>query len=437
MTPGKPTVHRLLGGSTLLAALGALVVASATPTSASPLVWGNAQAWVADGDLAAGHSTAVSFGGDSTDDATADDVFGPLAEYAEISGESRAFVDEDGAHAEARVDSLSLRLTVNDLIDLGMVDAPRVTGPDDSGTSPEEEPDPNSTEENEERGSGPEGQEDSEITEVPREDSEHGDGEPEQEIPYEEERDPEVPESPEVVGTPKVTETPLEEAPEGLGVSEVRVLPGSPSNEEAPEHAAPRAVDIDGEEIAVELTMADVVTSASAEYEGKTEATFEHGDITVFGEPVENLEDGAHSSPNVVEIFDKDGELVDEVLVSVHFVVNESIFEDDDEDWRGEGVRSWLTVWIQAGDTEDEDGFVVDLADSWALGSLYDEVSPPPERGTAGGAVEESTSGGNLATTGSSLTALVTAAIVAVGGGTAATLLARKRTTAMDDQIED
>ena len=102
MTPGKATVHRLLGGSTLFAALGALVVASATPASASPLTWGNAQAWVADGDLAAGHSTAVGFGGDSQEHATAADVFGPLADHAEISGESRALVDQDGARAQTR-----------------------------------------------------------------------------------------------------------------------------------------------------------------------------------------------------------------------------------------------------------------------------------------------------------------------------------------------
>src|SRR5699024_12180615 len=92
---------------------------------------------------------------------------------------------------------------------------------------------------------------------------------------------------------------------------------------------------------------------------------------TAFGEPVEPLESGEHDSvKEVVEIFDEEGQLVEEVPVGVHFVVNESTFEDDDEDWQGKGVRSWLTVWIHVGDMEGEDGFVFDLADSWALGSL-------------------------------------------------------------------
>lgn len=433
MTPGKPTVRRLLGGGTLFAALGALVVASATPASASPLAWGNAQAWVADGDLAAGYSTAVSFGGDSEDHATAEDVFGPLAEYAEISGESRTFIDQDGAHAEARVESLSFRLTVGDLIGLGMIDAPPAVTPDD--TPSDEELDPDSAEGREDAESSPESSETPETPEAldePEGDVGNGDGEPEQGTPYEEPRDPEPTES------PKAMETPEEEPVEGLGVSDARILPVSPSNEENPGNREPRTDDFDDDEVAIEFTMDDVVTSASAGYGGTAEATFEHGDITAFGESVDSLADGAHSSADVVEVFDEDGELLEEVPVGVHFVVSESTFDDDDEDWRGEGVRSWLTVWIQAGDVEGEDGFAVDLADSWALGSLYNEDSPASGRGSGGEEmVEETTSGGNLATTGSSLTALVTAAIVAVGGGTAATFLARKRTTAMDDQIED
>src|SRR5699024_11361309 len=100
------------------------VVLSACQSSSSSLMWSNSQTWVADVDLAAGHSTAVGFGGDSQDHATAADVFGPLADYAEISGESRALVDQDGARAQARVESASLRLTVDDLIELGMIDPP-------------------------------------------------------------------------------------------------------------------------------------------------------------------------------------------------------------------------------------------------------------------------------------------------------------------------
>src|SRR5699024_11615589 len=58
VSPGKATVHRLLGGSTLFAALGALVVASATPASASPRTCGHARAWGADGARDAGPSPA-------------------------------------------------------------------------------------------------------------------------------------------------------------------------------------------------------------------------------------------------------------------------------------------------------------------------------------------------------------------------------------------
>ena len=426
MTPGKATVHRLLGGSTLFAALGALVVASATPASASPLTWGNAQAWVADGDLAAGHSTAVGFGGDSQEHATAADVFGPLADHAEINGESRALVDQDGARAQTRVEFASLRLTVDDLVELGMIDPPSTPDNTDGDSPSDQEPEPDSTEEHEDTEPSPES---SEPPDAPEESP--GDDEPEQDSPYEEPQDPDATES------PRATEAP-EENPEDPGMSDARTLPLSSPNEDDPEERAPRAADVDGEEVAIEFTVADLATSADAQYDGTTEADFEHGDITVFGEPVEPLESGEHNSvKEVVEIFDEEGRLVEEVPIGVHFVVNESTFEDDDEDWQGKGVRSWLTVWIQVGDMEGEDGFVFDLADSWALGSLYDGDSPALEKESGDEVVEENTSGGNLATTGSSLAALVTAAIVAVGGGGAATFLARKRTTAMDDRIED
>lgn len=434
MTPGKPTVHRLFGGGTLLAALGALVIASATPASATPLAWGNAQAWVADGDLAAGYSTAVSFGGDSEDHATADDVFGPLSEYAEISGESRTFIDDEGAHAEAQVDSAALQVTVGDLVELGMIDLPPETEPSDGGTLSDEEAELSPAEEREDQEPSPE------SSEAPEGNEGNGnENEEVQETPYEDPESSESPEATETTETPEATETPEEaEVPEdepSPTVSDARVLPLSPSDEETPGDRVPR--ESWAEEPAIEFTVADVSTSASAGYGGQTEATFEHGDITAFGEPVGPLDDGANGRESVVEIHDKDGELVEEVPVSVHFVVNESTFEDEDEDWEGEGIRSWLTVWIQTGEAEDESGFAVDLADSWAVGSLYNEGTPPAESERGGEKVEENVSGGNLATTGSSLVALVTAAVVAVGGGTAATFLARKRTTAMDDQIED
>src|SRR5699024_5610036 len=141
------------------------------------------------------------------------------------------------------------------------------------------------------------------------------------------------------------------------------------------------ATDVDGEEVAVEFTVADLVTSADAQYDGTTEVGFEHGDITAFGEPVEPLERGEHDSvKEVVEIVDEERHLVEEGPVGVRFVVNESSFQDEDEGWQGEGVRSWLTVWIQVGDMEGEDGFVFDLADSWARGSLYDGDSPALEK---------------------------------------------------------
>src|SRR5699024_1674827 len=203
-----------------------------------------------DGDLAAGHSTAVGFGGDSQDHATAADVFGPLADYAEISGESRALVDQDGARAQARVESASLRLTVDDLIELGMIDPPSTPDNTDGDRPSDQEPEPDSTEEHED-------------TEPSPESSESPDA-PEENPPDEERQDPAATES------PRATEAP-DENTEDPGMSDARTLPLSSPNEDDPKERSPRATDVDGEEVAVEFTVADLVTSADAQYDGTTE----------------------------------------------------------------------------------------------------------------------------------------------------------------------
>ena len=138
-------------------------------------------------------------------------------------------------------------------------------------------------------------------------------------------------------------------------------------------------------------------------------------------------------------VYDEDsGDVLDEVPVSVRFLVNEAGFEDEDEDWVGEGIRSSLTVWVQVGEPDRDSGFAVDFADSWAVGSTHVSATKSDDGDRGGEELEETAApSSRLATTGSSIVALVTAAVVAVGGGAAASFLARKRTTAMDDQIED
>jgi hypothetical protein len=205
------------------------------------------------------------------------------------------------------------------------------------------------------------------------------------------------------------------------------------------------AETVSAEGNAVEFTLADVTATATAGYDGATGATFAHGELTAFGVPVGPLDesgDGAVAE-EVLEVFDEDGDVVLEVPVRIRLEANETAFQDQDEDWRGQGIRSWMTVWVQVGEAGREKGFAVDFADAWALGSTYAAATPPSpgDKGDPEGSErpEEVTAGDDnrLATTGSSLAALVTAAVVAVGGGAAATFLARDRTTAMDDRIED
>lgn len=191
---------------------------------------------------------------------------------------------------------------------------------------------------------------------------------------------------------------------------------------------------------AVEFTLSDVTTTATAAYGGETEATFAHGDLTAFGTSVGPLEAGGDRlvARDLLEVVDEDGDVVLQVPVSVRFAAAETAFGDEDPDWEGRGSRSWMTVWVQVGEPREEKGFAVDFADSWALGSTRAaDTSPVPgdKDGGSGETGEAAGDDGRLATTGGSLVGLVTAAVVAVGGGTAATLLARKRTTAMDDRI--
>ena len=437
MTSTKPSVRRLLGGGVRCAVLGALTVGTAAPASASPLVWGNAQAWVSDGDAVSGYSTAISHGDAHEDESDAEEISGSLAEYAEVRGSSYTLVDDEGAHAVSAVDSAAFRLEIDDLVDLGMIDVPEPeTGEgdeDDEGgeggtaddgdepttledqAAPDEGDEP--AEESESWTEADEPEETSSPEPPPRpedgeEETDEGDGDPQHEGSHEPEESP---------GT-QATGSPVR--------GEVRLMPSAPGT-------ASGAGGTDS----VEFTVADVHTTVRAGYGGRTRTSFEHGEITAFGEPVGELERGGESTTvaDVLEVPGTDGGPGEKIPVSVHFVVNESEFEDEDAEWEGQGARSWLTAWVQIGDPEEDNGFAVDLADSWALGSTHvSESGPSPSEGEDGVAGVEENPVSRLPTTGGgSLAALVTAACVAVGGGCAATYLARGRTTAMDDRIED
>jgi len=369
------------------------------------MVWGNAQAWVADGDIVTGYSTAVSFGGETEASATTEDLFGPMAAYVEIQGESHTLVDGRGARASATVDTATFRMDVADLVAQGMVDVPPGVEPAEPSADPEEEtPREGDTPFHEEPSPDATGEE-----RLP------GDTDGEGEQLQEPEESPEEP-----------ADRPVETPEQSPSEDDVIVLDESTSDTVA------------ADDNAVEFTLTDVATTASADYGGSTEATFEHGDLTAFGVPVGPVGTDGVVVEDVLELFDEKGDVALSVPVSVRFVVNETTFEDEDADWEGMGVRSWMTAWIQVGDTEEEQRFAVDFADSWALGSAY-AASTPAVPGDKGEAAEEEAarSDNRLATTGSSLAGLITAAVVAVGGGAAATFLARKRTTAMDDQIGD
>ncbi|MBB5493357.1 hypothetical protein HNR07_004494 [Nocardiopsis metallicus] len=408
MTPAELSARRILAGGALFVALGALGVASALPASADQLVWSNAQAWVSDGDLVTGYSTAVSFGGDTEDEAVADPVFGPLAEYARVKGESRTLVNSKGALSEAVVERASVRIGVDDLIGLGMIDAASeaAEGAEDPPTEEPEEP------------------EEPEESDGPDEANEPNRTEGEQEGPPEDdagERESQWAEEP----TPSPPFQDPSESPSASPGDEDVVILGEGDSE---------TVSTDGN--AVEFTLTDVRTSAAAAYDGSTEASFEYGELTAFGEPVVGF-DGDHLAEDTLEVLDDQGDTTVEVPVSIRFLVNEHDFDDENEDWEGEGIRSSLTVWVQVGDPELGYGFSVDFADSWALGSTHAAATAPGKGERGEGQRETAAPSTRLATTGSSVVALVTAAVVAVGGGAAATFLARKRTTAMDDQIED
>lgn len=399
MTPAKPSARRLLAGGTLFVALGALGVASALPAAADQLVWSNAQAWVSDGDLVTGYSTAISFGGKTEDEAVADPLFGPLAEYAQVKGESRTLVNSKGALSEATVERASVRIGVDDLIDLGLIDAGGA-----AGKGIEDEP----TEEPE----ADEGPGEAHATEGAR-DGLAEDDPGERESQWAEEPTP---------------ETPFQEPSTGPSAS--------PSDDDVVFLGEGDSETVSTDSNAVEFTLADVRTSAAAAYDGATEASFEYGELTAFGEPVTGF-NGDHTVQETLEVLDDQGGTAAEVPVSIRFLVNEHTFDDENEDWDGEGVRSSLTVWIQVGDPRLDNGFAVDFADSWAIGSTHIAAGAPGRGERGEGQRETAAPSTRLATTGSSVIALVTAATVAVGGGAAATFLARKRTTAMDDQIED
>lgn len=441
MTSTKPTVRRLLGGGVLCAVFGALTVVTAAPVSASPLVWGNSQAWVSDGDAVSGYSTAISHGEAQEEESEAGEVSGPLAEYAEINGSSYALVDDDGVHAVSVVDSAAFRLEVDDLVDLGMIDVP---GPEEGGegdrsgteddepspleeqTAPEENDEPAGETEPQAEADGPGTSPSPEPPPRPQDDEEEtdeGDGDPQGQKPSEPEGSPEPEEAPEPEETPEVraTESPVR--------GDTRLMPLEPV-------ADPGAGGTDS----VEFTVADVRATVRAEYGGRVRTGFEYGEITAFGEPVDELGRGSEGTTvtDVLEVPGTEGGPGEKIPVSVHFAANESKFEDEDPEWEGTGARSWLTAWVQVGAPEEDHGFVVELADSWALGSTHvSESGPSPAEDEDGEAAVEGNPVSRLPTTGGSLAALVTAACVAVGGGCAATYLARGRTTAMDDRIED
>jgi hypothetical protein len=191
----------------------------------------------------------------------------------------------------------------------------------------------------------------------------------------------------------------------------------------------------------LEISVADVTTTATAGFDGHAGTGFDHGALSAFGGPVDQVRPGrAQVVEDVLEVMDEDGKTVLEVPVAVHFARVQETFDDEDPDWRGQGARSRLSVTVSVGDAADHNGFSVDFADSWALGSTYAAgagASPSPGDRASSAPQAQPRSNNNLAMTGSSLAALITAALVAIGGGSTATFLARKRTSAMDDRIGD
>src|SRR5699024_3372851 len=159
----------------------------------------------------------------------------------------------------------------DDLIELGMIDPPSTPDNTDGDRPSDQEPEPDSTEEHEDTEPSPES---SESPDAPEENP--GDDEPEQDSPYEEPQDPDG------TASPRPTEAPHEN-PAVSGMSDARSRPLSPPNACDPKERSPRATAVDGEEVAVKFTVADLVTSADAQYHATTEVGFEHGDITAFG----------------------------------------------------------------------------------------------------------------------------------------------------------
>lgn len=407
MTPARKSAHRLLGAAAaavLAASLGLTASPAGAATAAvDPLVWGNAQAWAANGDAVSGYSTAVSFGGDSEERGDTGEVYGPLAPYISIRGSSRTAVDDKGAAATAGVESAVLRLTVVDLVTLGMIDVP--SGVDLAPSSPDDVP--------------------------------SGDGE-DPLGPYWDAPTPQDGDEPEPRQPPADGDHPFRDGESESPAPESPSPSGSPTDDViALDDADTRRVSADN---TLEISVADVVTTASAGFSGRTDTGFEHGALSAFGVPVGELRSGrAHVVEDVLEIMDEDGETVQEVPVAVHFARVQETFDDEDPDWRGEGSRSRLSVTVSVGAAGDGNGFSIDFADAWALGSTYATGSSPSpqDRASASPQAQEQRPRNNLAMTGSSLAALITAALVAVGGGSAATFLARKRTSAMDDRLGD
>ncbi|WP_369696532.1 hypothetical protein [Nocardiopsis sp. YSL2] len=438
MTPHRPSARSLLAGGTLFMALGALGAVSAVPASASaaPLVWGHAQSWVADGDLVTGYSTVIGFGGDTEETVSAETLFGPLADYASVRGESRAVVDGDGASARSTVDSATVRLGVHDLAALGLLDLPDGAARPSASPSARESPAPalasdaaSDAERDPGTGPGTEG-------------GTRGDADGPV-IAQESGPEPEAPEEGEALREPSASPSaspPAESAPPSASPSDGGGPRGTDDDVVVLDESNSRTTS--GSENTVEITLSDVTGTADAEFDGTTEASLEHGDLTAFGVPVGPVDATGVTVDDTLEVFGEDGEVLETVPVSVRFEAMEATFDDEDQDWAGEGVRTALTVWIQVGEDE-EDVLGVDFADAWALGSTFGETvgSPVPTDRDTDPAPSPTTppaaTDNRLATTGSSLAALVTAAVVAVGGGAAATFLARKRTTALDDQIED
>lgn len=452
MSPAKLTARRLVRGGVLFAALGVFGAVPALPASADQLVWGNAQAWVADGDVVTGYSTATGFGGETEGSATAEDLFGPMAAYLEIDGESHTVVDADSARAASTVRTASFRMEIADLAAHGLIDVPPEVDLPEPSPTPSPSPEPEPTQEgtpfrDESSPDADDGKGDS-MNDMGggTGDRVPGDGDPadgdgtdggsagggdttagtdDQDAAQASEEPSDAPQR-----EPQESTSP---SPSPSAAEDVLLLDGTTAE----------TVSADGN--AVEFTLADVTATATAGYDGVTETTFAHGELTAFGVPagpVGESDDGIVVE-EVLEVLDEDGDTALEVPVHIRFEANETTFQDRDEDWDGQGIRSWMTVWVQVGEAGQEKGFAVDFADAWALGSTY-AATTPPSPGDKGDPEDESErpeevagDDNRLATTGSSLAALITAAVVAVGGGAAATFLARNRTTAMDDRIEN